>query len=411
MNSESTIIEYYDIFFQVLSYLLIPIISAFVGWGTNVLALKMTFYPLDFKGIPPLLGWQGIIPNKSKIMAEKSVDLIVGKLVNMRDQFNKLDAKIVAQEMGPSLERLSRKVTKEILASKFPMVWKLMPKKRKEIIHARVRKELPKVVSLVMNDVQEHLDELFDLKAMVVNQLLLDKGLLNEIFLKVGYKEFRFVEQSGLLFGFLFGIIQMILWFFFPYWFVLPLAGLMVGYLTNYIALRLIFEPEEAIRIGPWTWIGLFIKRQKEVAAEYAHIVAEKIITSEKIFDALVDGPKSEKLQEVIDRHIYRLVDAVAGDQKDLVVLITGPDKFQTLKNIAAFSFYEDLPIIIRDVFDYTEEALEIECTLRDKMAALPSNEFAGFLRPVFQEDEWKLIAVGAFLGFIAGIMQWLFMF
>ena len=42
--------------------LLIPVIAGLVGWGTNVLALRMTFYPVDFKGIPPYLGWRGVIP-------------------------------------------------------------------------------------------------------------------------------------------------------------------------------------------------------------------------------------------------------------------------------------------------------------------------------------------------------------
>lgn len=394
-----------------MTYLAIPLVSAFVGWGTNVLAIKMTFFPLEFKGIPPLLGWQGIIPNKSKIMAEKSVDMIVGKLIDIRQQFARLDPEIVSREMGPSLERLSRKITHEILASKFPIIWKLLPSKRKEMIHQRVQNELPTVVALVMNDIQEHIDELFDLKGMVVHELLVDKGLLNEIFLRVGGAEFRFIERSGWIFGFLFGVIQMIVWVFFPYWFVLPVAGLLVGYLTNYIALRLIFEPEKPIRIWKFEWQGLFIKRQKEVAAEYASIVADRIITSEKIFDSLIDGPRANKLKEVIDKYIYRLIDAAAGNQKDLIELFAGEKRFQVLKNIAAFSFHEDLPIVIRDVFSYTEEALEIENTLRDKMASLPAHDFSGFLRPVFQEDEWKLIAVGGLLGFIAGLLQWLLMF
>ena len=59
------------------TYGLIPIISGIVGWATNVLALRMTFYPLEFKGIPPYLGWQGIIPSKAGIMAGKAVNLFI----------------------------------------------------------------------------------------------------------------------------------------------------------------------------------------------------------------------------------------------------------------------------------------------------------------------------------------------
>lgn len=48
--------------------LLIPLISAAVGYGTNVLAIQMLRYPVEFKGIPPWLGWQGILPaNASRL--------------------------------------------------------------------------------------------------------------------------------------------------------------------------------------------------------------------------------------------------------------------------------------------------------------------------------------------------------
>ncbi|HMY10938.1 MAG TPA: DUF445 domain-containing protein, partial [Turneriella sp.] len=61
---------------ELLVYLSMPITSAFVGWLTNWIAIKMTFYPLNFWGIPPYIGWQGIIPRKAHKMASKSVELM-----------------------------------------------------------------------------------------------------------------------------------------------------------------------------------------------------------------------------------------------------------------------------------------------------------------------------------------------
>ena len=49
--------------------LLIPFVAGFIGWFTNWLAVKATLYPVDFVGIPPVFGWQGIIPANAKEMA------------------------------------------------------------------------------------------------------------------------------------------------------------------------------------------------------------------------------------------------------------------------------------------------------------------------------------------------------
>ena len=37
--------------------------------------------------------------------------------------------------------------------------------------------------------------------------------------------------------------------------------------------------------------------------------------------------------------------------------------------------------------------------------------EFDGFVRPIFEEDEWILYTVGGFLGGLAGMVQFLAMF
>jgi hypothetical protein len=54
---------------------------------------------------------------------------------------------------------------------------------------------------------------------------------------------------------------------------------------------------------------------------------------------------------------------------------------------------------------------MDLETVFRTKMQALSPPEFVGFLRPVFQEDELKLIMVGAVLGMAAGIGQLYFVF
>ena len=85
-------------------YLSIPITSAIIGWGTNVLALKMTFYPVEFFGIKPYIGWQGIIPSKAAKMANLSVDLWTTRLVDVKELFAQIDPAQVAEEMRPQFD-------------------------------------------------------------------------------------------------------------------------------------------------------------------------------------------------------------------------------------------------------------------------------------------------------------------
>ena len=111
---------------SLLIYLAIPITSALVGWLTNVVAIKMTFYPIHFTGIKPF-GWQGIIPSKAAKMSSISVDLWTSKLINVKELFAKINPKKVAKEMIPEFDRISKEIMDEIMHEQAPEIWSRVP--------------------------------------------------------------------------------------------------------------------------------------------------------------------------------------------------------------------------------------------------------------------------------------------
>ncbi len=404
---------------QNLDLILLPFISAFIGWATNVLALRMTFYPLEFVGFEvkgvraigwaglPALGWQGIIPSKAEHMAGKATDMITTKLIDVEDQFSRIDPVIIAQQMGPNILRLARDITDEVMTAHVPL-WKLMPKQRKEKIYARAAEEIPSVIEEIMEDVKTNITEVFDLKTMAVEHLTQNKILLNRIFLEVGYKEFKFIERSGFLFGFIFGLIQAVLWVYWGAPWQLPVGGLIVGWLTNILALRMIFSPTNPIHFLGLRIQGLFIKRQDEVSKGYAHLVSANVMTMDNVFNQIFKGAGADKLAAIIAHHTQEGIDKTAGFNSSFIKLTSGTNTYDEIKKVAVRRFVEAAPAQVHVVFDYAQEALDIEKTMYTRMSQLPPDEFVDFLRPVFQEDEWKLILTGALLGMVAGLFQFL---
>ncbi len=402
-----------------ISLIVIPVVAAVVGWITNVIAIKMTFYPLKFKGYPlektphPAIkgiGWQGIIPSKAGKIASISVDLLTSKLVDVKEQFSKIDPEIVSKEMQPTVARLSKNIINEAMSSQIPRIWKVLPEFRKKAIYSSAAKEFPLVTKAIMIEVRDNITELFDLKNMAVESLVKSPQLLNELFLKCGKNEFVFIQRSGIYFGFLFGLVQMVIWHYYPAWWILPIGGLVVGFATNWLALKLIFEPINPIKLGPIKIQGLFIKRQQEVAIEYAKIVAGNIMTIDKIVDRLLNSEHSNKLVDIVKQNVLNGVDKTAGFHKSIIQISAGSETYDAIKQIAVERFLEELPKSVKEIFDYAGEALDLEYTLRDKMSALPPEDFVDVLRPAFQEDEWILILVGTALGCAAGFLQLLFL-
>jgi hypothetical protein len=96
---------------------------------------------------------------------------------------------------------------------------------------------------------------------------------------------------------------------------------------------------------------------------------------------------------------------------KPMIKLIGGENNYKRIKDIASRKVIRELPKSVKPAFAYAEESMDLENVMRNRMLNLSPPEFVGFLRPVFQEDELKLILVGAFLGCAAGIAQLIFVF
>lgn len=392
-------------------YLSIPVIAAFIGWCTNWLAIKMTFFPLKFVGKPPWLGWQGIIPSKAGKMASISVDATISKIGTVREIFEQIDPRVLAAHIVHSVDPRIEEYVDELMLREHPTFWENLPASARRVVYERVRRATPRLVDNLVGDVADNIEDLLDMKGMVVQRLTTDKQLLNRTFLECGEAEFRFIVNSGFYFGFLFGLIQMAVWYFFPNWWVLPMFGLMVGWATNWIALNVIFRPLHPFKMGPFRIQGLFLKRQHEVAESFCHIVTHDILTVSNIINAILEGPNGDRARNMVKQHIKPLVDETAGMGKALTQVAFGPTGFATMRHQVGEKAIEISQEPFDDPVFEVDRARAVESIMVERMRALSPAEFQDLLRPCFQEDEIKLILVGAALGFTAGVCQLIFVF
>lgn len=393
-------------------FLSIPFISAAVGYGTNWVCIKMMCYPIEFWGIKkPYLGWQGVVPRRAPQIAGIQVDLMTKSLISVEEIFDRIDSKKIAEHLEPVILQLIQKITDEVMTAQSPKLWESVPIKIKDRIFNKVKADSPAVVKVMMDDIKYNIEDIFDLKEMVMDSFVKDRSMLVRLFQEIGYKEFAFVQNSGLWFGFLFGCIQMVVWFFYQESWILPLCGVLVGTITNWLAINMIFSPKDPVKVGPFTIQGLFIKRQDEVATDFGVLMAGEILNSNNIVNAILKGSSSDRLFELIQKNVKRTMDESVGFTKPFITFGIGTKRYIEIKNLAVDRIMENIPDAMKHIHDYTEEAMDINVTLREKMTGLTPQQFEGMLRPAFEADEWQLVALGAVIGGLVGWGQLVFLF
>jgi uncharacterized membrane protein YheB (UPF0754 family) len=388
-------------------YLSMPLVAAVIGYFTKIVAIEMMFRPLEFRGIPPYLGWQGIVPRRAARMASIVCDTMTEKLISPEEIFDRLDAERVAKEIEKPLLDNIETITRQVATQFQPGLWESVPEGVRKIVIGRVQKQAPQIVEHMMGAIKNDLDGVFDLKDMIVTNLVEDKALLNRIFLEAGHKEFAFIRYSGIYFGAAIGLLQMIAWAFLKLPIIMPIAGGLTGWFTDWLALKMIFNPKYPTRyLGIFVWQGLFLKRHKEVAAAYGELIAKEIITPHNIIEAVLTGPMSDKLFVMVQKEVQVVLDSQAGLVKPLLVFAVGSSRYQEMKRIVSAQVMAALPETMAYMEDYAEDAMDVRNILVTKMQELSPEEFEEILRPAFAQDEWILITVGAVLGLAVGELQ-----
>ncbi|MCG8672079.1 MAG: DUF445 family protein, partial [Pseudomonadales bacterium] len=334
-------------------------------------------------------------------------------LVDIKEVLDRVDAQEISDILQPNLKLLVESIMNEVGMQYSAIFWENLPGFAKNRIYSTVARKLPTRINHLISDIRENHENLIDAKSMVINKLDKEKHLLVGLIRKTIDSELSFLIKSGLLLGFLFGIFQMIYFYNYPdSWVVLPLGGFFVGYLTNWVAIKLMFRPLEPKRIGPFLLQGLFIKRKNQVASDYSETLTVSILNARTIAEYILQSEQDTPINNLLRFHIKEAIDEAFGNSKYLVLFSTGTQSYINFKTSFVDSIYgQGVPVPLMASIDYTDKAIDLAGIIESRMKAFTPKELDGFVRPVFEQDEWILYVVGGVLGALAGWGQLVAMF
>ena len=354
------------------------------------------------------VGWQGIIPSRAAKMGSIAVDKGIAKLGSTSDFYKQLDEERVVEHVLETMRPEIRDVVERIMQRENPQLWNELPPRFREAVHERVQQQLPTVVREVMDEIGDNIEQLLDVKLMVIRRMEEQPELCNRVFLEVGKKEFRFIINFGFFFGFAIGIPTAILTeIVFHAWWLLPICGVLIGYVTNWLALWMIYEPVEPRKLfGRFTVHGLFIRRQPEVAGVYAGIIADDIITVQNMGAELLNGPRSDRTRQLIEDALKPAVDRAVGPVQPAVRVAMGSKEYDTIRASVATEGVEYTMTPLTDESFNREQSERVRELIHERMLELPHDDFSDMLRSVTKQDEWLLLLHGAVLGFGGGLVH-----
>lgn len=185
---------------------------------------------------------------------------------------------------------------------------------------------------------------------------------------------------------------------------ILASIGGLIGYITNVVAIRLIFRPIEPIKI-PFInkeIIGLIPKRRSEIASNIGEVIAEEFLSIDEILDNAITEKDKEEVVEYINEKIKSIVN-------EKMAFVPSPIKSIVLGYISE-SLEEEIKNSINeleeDIITKANKRIDIKQMVEDKINELDLYYLEEIIIKIVKKELRHIEILGLILGFVIGIVQ-----
>jgi uncharacterized membrane protein YheB (UPF0754 family) len=191
--------------------ILIPLISAFIGWVTNWVAIKMLFHPREPKKILGIT-FHGIFPKRQQQFAEKLGKLVSAEFLSFDDIEQKISNPENLKKVMPMIETHVDEFLRNRLKDEMPVISMFIGDKTISNLKTMFMKEIESLFPQVMKQYAANLKSELDLEQIVIKKVAgFSSDKLEEVLYQIMSKEFRFVEIIGAVIGLIIGIVQVLI--------------------------------------------------------------------------------------------------------------------------------------------------------------------------------------------------------
>lgn len=395
---------------ELIPYLLIPFLTAFVGWSTNWVGIRMLLYPKQWIGIGGFIGWQGIVPRMRERLTRLLIRNSIAMVCTTKDLIEAMDEDEAVDTIAAIIDPQLEPWIDDIMEEHGSTYWALAPKALRRSVYDQVRSQFPALTRGILRDLAERADDLVDLEEVAVAQARKHPGILSDLLANMAGYELRFIILNGLYLGFPLGCIQAIAWYLVPSVWVLPLFGAFVGAFTNWIALQIVLRPAKPINLLGYKFQGIFIKRRHTVSRDFAEGFTRDFLDIQTLFNHAWTDKHADEVHRMVRRRIREMMN------KNLIT--SSFDKVMQLRGKSR-EFDRHAIEVMKGNLVTTLERPQVVNSLRqpiadlitERLTGLTPRQFQDLLKPMFDSEQWIIITVGGLLGAAAGTAQLVYLF
>lgn len=187
-------------------------------------------------------------------------------------------------------------------------------------------------------------------------------------------------------------------------WIAVPLLGGLIGYLTNRIAVKMIFRPIRPVNVLGIKVQGLIGRRQAELARSIGDVVGDHLVQHEDIVRGFQNVDLQVMLSDVIEKGLAPKVEQLRN-----LPLIGGfltAERIADLRAAIVKGVLEHEDLILERLEQAIEQGIDVQKLVREKVEAFPVERLEKLVLKVASRELRAIEVLGGVLGLVIGVVQ-----
>ncbi len=186
--------------------------------------------------------------------------------------------------------------------------------------------------------------------------------------------------------------------------FIMVLIGGLIGWITNKVAIKMLFRPVNPVRILFFTFQGVFPKRKDIMAISLADTIEKELLSKEVIIDKILN---QENLEDLKSEIMETLLEKLSEKIPSMVRMFLGNNVDQMMKDF----FDKEGDTLFNELIDKFKEVglehLNIREIVIERINALDFIEFEKIIFGLMNRELKHIEIIGLILGSLIGIVQY----
>ena len=189
---------------------------------------------------------------------------------------------------------------------------------------------------------------------------------------------------------------------------VMVLISGAIGWITNWVAIKMLFRPHKEINFGLFKIQGLIPKRKSEIGTGIASIIQNELISVKDVISNIDREEFSKRLNSLIDDVLDKNLKKKVKEKFPLLQMFftdkVAKDVGNTIKDIVM----ENQEKIFEIFSNYAEENIDFEVIISDKISNFSLDKLEEIITLLANKELKHIEVIGAILGMLIGAVQYL---